>query len=380
MGAPLLSQLGLDPFRPRAPWWGPDLQTLRDTLHPLALPPERGEPVLINLPGPAASGDPGAAPSASSGVSAGVPQLLALLDPPLAATPDGAVASPCPPRGLVVLLHGLGGGSEGLGVRRQGLALQRQGFAVLRLNLRGAGRGRPLAPGTYAAACSRDIGPVLRRARELAGGRPLFGAGLSLGGTILLNACLDGGASPPLDGLVCVSSPLDLERCAWQIERPRNGLYQRWLLGRLRVQTLADPFGISAAERQALLGDGPGGAIRTIRAFDAAITAPRWGYSSVDHYYAAASPLHRLLAGPGPDLLPPTLLVHASDDPWVPAAPARQLAQAWGDRALPRVLLSPGGGHNGFHAPGDHPQASWADRVVVRWLEQLAPAAPLRPG
>lgn len=393
MGAPLLTQLGLDPFRPRAPWWGPDLQTLRDTLHPMALPPDRGEPVLINLSGPAASGDKSAAASGSSGGSAGAPQLLALLDPPLAATPAGAASSPPPPRGLVVLLHGLGGGSDGLGVRRLGLALQGQGFAVLRLNLRGAGRGRPLAPGTYAAACSPDLGPVLQRARELAGGRPLFGAGLSLGGTILLNACLDGGGpdggeSPPLDGLVCVSSPLDLERCAWQIERPRNGLYQRWLLGRLRLQTLADPFGITAAERQALLGlglgrglgRGPGGAIRTIRAFDAAITAPRWGYRSVEHYYAAASPLHRLLAGPGPDMLPPTLLVHAIDDPWVPAAPARQLAQAWGDRALPRVLLSPGGGHNGFHAPGDQPLASWADRVVVRWLEQLAPAAPLRPG
>ncbi len=366
VGAPLLSQLGLDPFRPRGPWWGADLQTLRDTLRPPGLPPDRGEAVLIGLAGVGAAGGTGSTDAEH--------QLLALLDQPLPATPDPAARPPSLPRGLVLLLHGLGGGSEGPGVRRLGLALQLQGFAVLRLNLRGAGRGRPLAPGTYAAACSRDLAPVLRRARTLAGGLPLFAAGLSLGGTVLLNACLDAGAPPPLDGLVCISSPLDLEGSAWQIERPRNGLYQHWLLGRLRDQTLADPFGITAAEREALLGRGPGGVIRTIRAFDAAITAPRWGYSSVEHYYGAASPLPRLLAGPG--LLPPTLLLHASDDPWVPAAPARQLAHAWGDRALSRVLLSPGGGHNGFHAPGDRPQASWADQVAVRWLERLAQAAP----
>ncbi len=361
MGAPLLSQLGLDPFLPRAPWWGPDLQTLRDTLRPPGLPPERCESVLIPLTGPG-----------PAGAAAGGDQLLALLDPPL----------PGPARGLVLLLHGLGGGSEGPGVRRLGLVLQRQGFAVLRLNLRGAGRGRPLAPGTYAAACSRDLRPVLARARRLAAGRPLFGAGLSLGGTVLLNACLDAAAAaaPPLDGLVCVSSPLDLADCARQIERPRNAVYQRWLLGRLRVQTLADPFGVAAAEREALEGRGPAGPIRTIRAFDAAITAPRWGHGSVDRYYGAASPLRRLLAGPG-QALPPTLLLQAGDDPWVPAAPARRLAQAWGDGGPWRVLLSGGGGHNGFHAPGDPPLASWADRVTARWLERLAQGAgPLRPG
>jgi len=264
-------------------------------------------------------------------------------------------------RGLVLLLHGLGGSSEREGLRRMGLSLQTAGFAVWRLNLRGAGPGRPLAPGTYCARCDCDLLPVLERARQRAGSLPLFGVGISLGGTMLLNACL---ASPGvLDGLVCTSSPLDLARCSQQIERPRNRVYQSWLLRRLCAQTLADPFGVSDAERWALQGpDRP----RTIRGFDAAITAPRWGYGSVDDYYREASPLPRLLAASAH--LPPRLLLHALDDPWVPASGAQVLAQ----QALPswEVVLTARGGHNGFHGVGDDPLSCWGDQLVASWLKR----------
>lgn len=350
-------------FRQRWPWIGPDLQTLRDTLRPEWLPPERGRPLKVRV----ASGD----------------QLLALVDP---------AASPAGPRGLVVLVHGLGGDSGRLGVRRLALHLQQQGFSVWRLNLRGAGPGRPLARGTYAAACTADLLPVLERAREAAEGLPLLGVGLSLGGTVLLNALRE--QPDGLDALACVSSPLDLAASALQIERPRNRLYARWLLRRLLAQTLADPFGLQPRERLRLQGpEQP----RSIRAFDAAVTAPRWGYDDVDHYYAAASPGPPLqAAGRGQASLgpwPPTLLVHALDDPWVPAAQAQALAEApppgW------EVLLSPRGGHNGFHAAGGagiaggsgagrpflQPGPSWADRQVAGWLQRLLSAGRLKaPG
>ena len=277
--------------------------------------------------------------------------LLALVDPPVAG----------PPRAHVLLLHGLGGSSEREGLRRMGLSLTAAGFAVWRLNLRGAGPGRPLAPGTYAARCDRDLLPVLELARQRAGGLPLFGVGISLGGTMLLNACL---ASPGvLDGVVCTSSPLDLALCSQQIELPRNRVYQRWLLRRLCAKTLADPFGVSDAERQALQGpERP----RTIRGFDAAITAPRWGYASVDDYYREASPLPRLLSAAAD--LPPSLLLHALDDPWVPASGAQFLAQQ--DLAGLEVVLTAHGGHNGFHGVGDQPLSCWGDQLVASWLKR----------
>jgi hypothetical protein len=81
-------------------------------------------------------------------------------------------------------------------------------------------------------------------------------------------------------------------------------------------------------------------------------------------------PLAPLLEGRA---LPPTLLLHAGDDPWVPVGPLRQLAATAGGGATsgPEVLITPRGGHNGFHAPGDGP-ACWADRLVVAWLRRLS--------
>ena len=383
--AKLPLELGLRPFRPRLPWLNGDLQTVRDSLRPLRLPHDTGVPLEFHVGG----GD----------------RLLAIVDQP---QPGGraligsAFASRSVPLGLVVLLHGLGGSSDREGLRRMGLTLQRAGFAVLRLNMRGAGPGRSLARGTTAARCNSDLLPALQQARQLAeqlapGGRPLLGMWISLGGTMLLYALLSdagerrrAGLKPLLDALVCISSPLDLEACSRQIERPRNRFYERWLLRRLLEQTQADPFGLTELERMALAGQGPGGPIRSIRGFDAAITTPRWGYSCVQEYYRQASPLAGLLEQlerPAAQadgllqrpLLPPTLLVHAADDPWVPVAATERLAQACrpGAGAAARqaqplqVLITPRGGHNGFHAccdPVTGADGCWGDRLTARWL------------
>ena len=368
----LLRQLGVVPYQQRWPWLGGDLQTLRDTIRPLPLPDDQGEPIRIAVPG-----------LVSGAAAAG--ELLAFLDHPLP-TPAG---DPVSPRALVVALHGLGGSSRREGLRRLVLTLQRQGFAVLRLNLRGADPGRDLAGGTYAAACNSDLLPVIARARALCrqlapsgSVLPLFGAGVSLGGTMLLNGCLSsiqertaaGLASDQfvLDGLFCASSPLDLAACSASIERPRNRVYQRWLLQRLVKQTLADPFGVSRQEGESLNQHPP----RSIRAFDAAVTAPRWGFDSVDAYYAGASPLPYLLEDRC--ALPPTLLLQALDDPWVPASGAERVLAAIAShheaqRGPVSVLLTPRGGHNGFHAPGDSLESGcWSDRVASAWLSQLS--------
>ena len=445
LSAPLPEALGLRPFRPRCPWLNGDLQTLRDSLRPVALPPAEGLRVEIPVPclgvgtgmssgrvrdavggshrrvagaaegvaetaskrastdalgdaapdgGASAGGANGAGGVAAEAASGAMDRLLAFLDQPLVHSAN--------PFGLVVLMHGLGGSSDREGLRRMGLTLQRAGFAVLRLNMRGAGPGRTLARGTYAARCNSDLLPALRRARELAdglapGGRPLFGMGISLGGTKLLNALVAdahqhaaaGLNRPVLDGLVCISSPLDLEECSRQIERPRNRVYERWLLKRLLAQTAADPFGVSAEEQQVLNGGGQAGPLRSIRAFDAAITAPRWGYDSVDAYYGAASPLPRILAiadqlttaepgAPAHTHLPPALIVHAADDPWVPVSSTERLAASAlaAEQGGPwQVLITPKGGHNGFHAACDTPggqDGNWGDRLTARWLQRLA--------
>ncbi len=352
----LLNQLEIEPFKERFPWLGGDLQTLRDTLRPVLFAPEVASEIKIPIP------------SFCKNVSK-KEYLLGLLDYPKEINILG----------LVLLIHGLGGSSKRVGIRRMANELLENGFAVLRLNLRGADPGRGLASGSYSASCNSDLFPVIEKARQIcldisrdkncsSTVIPLFGVGVSLGGTILLNAVLERACqsdrqNPSLDGLVCTSSPIDLALCSTSIERSRNWLYHRWLLQRLIRQTLLDPLGVNSEE----LKDLTSRKNLTIRDFDSIITAPRWGYKDVDDYYKNASPIQNL--NDNYHLLPPILLLQAIDDPWVPAVSALGLSKRMNDLLSSplKVILTSKGGHNGFHGIN----GCWGDKLVSCWLRKI---------
>ncbi|WP_269610971.1 alpha/beta fold hydrolase [Prochlorococcus marinus] len=352
----LLSDLGISPFKERLPWIGPDLQTLRDTFASDELPNAYSSEIRIKVP-----------PLKSRKTGGGF--LVAYLDKP------SSVSSI---HGLVLLLHGLGGSTRRRGLTRMASALVQSNFAVLKLNLRGSDPCRDFVDGTYAAECNSDLIPVLRRAREISyqltedyqssKNIPVFGAGISLGGTILLNACICDESL--LDGLVCISSPLDLNECSSSIERPRNFIYQKWLLNRLIRQTLEDPFGIEESEKNALLINGKDKErkINDIRSFDNLITAPRWGYKDVGDYYAKASPFFSLIENK--KSLPKTLFIQSKDDPWVPFLAAEKLMEKMkfsNNKIANQFIFTEKGGHNGFHGV----QGCWGDQVVSKWFLSL---------
>ena len=56
--------------------------------------------------------------------------------------------------------------------------------------------------------------------------------------------------------------------------------------------------------------------LKSIREFDQKFTAPSWGFNSLEDYYVKASPIFRIHNSI--KKLPPTLFIHAKDDPWVP--------------------------------------------------------------
>ena len=352
----LLSDLGISPFKERLPWIGPDLQTLRDTFASDELPDAYSSEIRIKVP-----------PLKSRKTGGGF--LVAYLDKP------SSVSSI---NGLVLLLHGLGGSTRRRGLTRMASALVQSNFAVLKLNLRGSDPCRNFVDGTYAAECNSDLIPVLRRAREISyqltedyqssKNIPVFGAGISLGGTILLNACMCDESL--LDGLVCISSPLDLNECSSSIERPRNFIYQKWLLNRLIRQTLEDPFGIEEIERNALVLNKKDKKrkINDIRSFDNFITAPRWGYKNVEEYYANASPFFSLIKNE--KSLPKTLFIQSKDDPWVPCLAAEKLMEKMkfsNDQKINQFIFTEKGGHNGFHGN----EGCWGDKVVCKWFLSL---------
>ncbi len=360
-----LNRLGIDSFKELFPWIGGDLQTLRDTFVSERLSIENSEEIKIPIP---------EMPCRYFGKG----YLRCFLD-----LPD----SLSPIKGLVLMVHGLGGSSRRQGLRRMALALRKAGFAVLRLNLRGADPGRELAGGTYSAQCDSDLIPVIIYARKIAENLrsqnlkstkniPLFGVGISLGGTILLNGCLNSknffdSKNPILDGLVCISSPLDLAACSASIERPRNIVYQKWLLQRLEKQTLADPFGIRKKEKDIIskAKDQNLKIFSSIRDFDSVITAPRWGYKNVDQYYKMASPINKFFEEI--NLIPKALFIQSLDDPWVPSNSLEQIKksnQQYYKKENLDFVLTQKGGHNGFHGKN----GCWGDNLVKNYLLSIS--------
>ena len=158
-----------------------------------------------------------------------------------------------------------------------------------------------------------------------------------------------------IGGAVAVSTPIDLKSAQLTISRPRNRVYHDYIVRLMRDGFLAGP-GVAPEERRLVAEK-----VETVRDFDDYIVAPRFGFSSAEDYYEAASGRHAL-----GDIDRPTLLIQADDDPWIPKAAFE--AVAW-ERFAPmvRLVMTRGGGHVGFH--GRSAAAAWHDRAALRFFE-----------
>ncbi len=138
--------------------------------------------------------------------------------------------------------------------------------------------------------------------------------------------------------------------------RWRNGVYQRYLLWHMRRESLGDGAEVSAGERAAILS------ARSIWEFDDRFTAPRNGFTGVAEYYSRNASLRYL-----DTIAVPTLIIHALDDPWIPAS--TYLEYDWRSNANLVPLLSARGGHVGFQ--GRDRRAPWHDLCISRFLAAL---------
>lgn len=325
-------------FRERFPWLGPDLQTLRNTLIDrvglghvdLSAFPDQS----LTFPMPDGSGD----------------RLLGRLNWPH--TPRD--------RPLAILVHGLTGCEDSPYLRRVALTLLEAGFPTLRLNLRGAGPGRPLAKGQYHAGRSQDFRAVVDQLDPDLTANGVVAVGYSLGANMLLKCLGEDGRASRLTAAVAVSAPIDLKATQQRIMAPRNRVYHRFILKRMTREAAAPAADVTHQERERLSG------LTTVYDFDNRFVAPRNGFGDADTYYARCSAEQFL-----PQIAVPTLVIHSLTDPWIPDAAYRRVDWA----ALPTVtaLLPTGGGHLGFHGRGA--SRPWHERVTRQFLEWIVTGA-----
>lgn len=317
-------------FVSRLPWLGGDLQTLRYYFFPASEDLSAWSGERLSFPLPDAGGD----------------ALLAMLHRPHHATD----------RPLVILVHGLTGcegSSYMFETTRSFLGL---GYPVMRLNLRGAGPSRATCRRSYCGGSGDNVAAALSALDIEEARRGVVLIGFSLGGTVVLHclarrAC---GVAPMC--AVTVSTPLDLAAVIRRLMRPRNVLYHRWLLARMKEAVIGGASEISPKQQAAVL------AARSIRDFDNAFTAPHHGFADADDYYARCS-----VTGLLERIDTPLLMLHARNDPWIPADPYEDIGRDTPSNIT--LLLTDNGGHVGFH--GRHGATPWYNTVIQAYLERL---------
>jgi len=331
---PSFDSLDLTPFRPRFPWWGPDLQTLAILLRPatLDLAPHRSERVCFPMAD--RSGD----------------ILLGMLDRPQ--WPDDA-------RPLVILIHGLTGCEDSVYILGAARYLLYRGYTVLRLNVRGAGPSRPYCGEHYHVGRTADFRRVLQQIPDDLKQNGIVAIGYSLGGTMLLKYLGEEGSFSPLRAAASICAPIDLLLTGQHMLRPRNWLYHSYMLNSLKAETLAEGAKLSDEEREVVRS------ARTVFDYDDRFIAPRYGFRGAEDYYSLCAPKHFM-----PEIRVPTMVLAAGDDPWIPIEHYRDFK--WSDNQWLLPVLPETGGHVGFH--GDASGGPWCNLAIEKFLEHVASA------
>ena len=316
------------PFRPRFPWWGRHLQTVRNTLAKPVYPLPPGQE--LRFPMDDGSGD----------------VLLGCL------TTAGDAADLQRP--LAILLHGLTGSEDSFYVRATARLLLDRGYPVLRLNMRGAGRSAPLCSRRYHAGRTGDVRSVLASLPPDLVQPGVILVGWSLGGNCVLKFLGEGDFPVPVRAGAAISAPIDLAASSRLFGSPGNRFYHDRLLGQMKADMQANRATVGERWADAALS------ARDLWDFDDKVVAPWNGWSGAPEYYAVNSSLSFL-----PHIRVPALLVHALDDPWIPPDAYRDFP--WSANPFLYPALSGAGGHVGFHGA----DGIWSDRCLDLFLGRL---------
>ncbi len=328
-------------FIPRLPWWGADLQTLRNTLRPPKIQLEDGPRLTFNMTD--GSGDR------------------------LVASVHHSQDSKSFSRPLVVLIHGMGGTEDSHYISMTAHHMLKAGFNVMRLNLRGAGPASPLCTSQYHGGKSEDLKAVADAIPEKYTSAGIFAVGYSLGANMLLKFMAEYGSRSrnPIIGAAAVSAPIDLASCSRAMLKRRNYVYTQYLLHSLKKAALQPHLNVPEKTRQEVK------AARSVLAFDECYTGPMNSFRDADHYYRESSSENFVLG-----IKSPTLIIHALDDPWIPAEGYHRLP--WHNNPKLKTAIVASGGHLGFHgrragfSGSDSIGSPWYNGMILEFLRALA--------
>ena len=260
---------------------------------------------------------------------------------------------------LLVLLHGLEGNSQSHYARAFAHYAQAQGWHYAVPHFRGCSGEINLAPRAYHSGDYEEVDWILRRLQAQHDG-PLVAVGISLGGNAFLRWVQECGdsASQVVVAIAAVCSPIDLAASGEALGRGFNKLaYTPMFLRTMKPKAL-----LKLQQHPGLFSAKALQSARNLYEFDNVFTASLHGYKNTQDYWSRASAKPHLHA-----LRLPTLIVHARNDPFVPAwsLPTHSEVSSQVTLWQPRH-----GGHVGFAAGNPPGNLKSLPTALGHWLQQ----------
>ena len=257
---------------------------------------------------------------------------------------------------LIIVLHGL----EGSARSRYALELYRQlaelGVPSVGLNFRGCSGPPNRGMRFYHSGETGDPRFVFEMLRARNAGRRLGAIGFSLGGNVLLKYLAEDAVDTPISAAAVMSVPFDLSAGSSFVETGIARIYMRKLLRSLKLKVRRRRDEVSD------VCDVPRAMSSTnFREFDDAVTSVIHGFENAEHYYSECSSY-----GVIDRIRTPTLVIHALDDPFLPADRIPIEALRANDDIHMRVCDS--GGHVGFL---DRHLEFWGEKCLARHVTEM---------
>ncbi|MEE2960375.1 MAG: hydrolase [Myxococcota bacterium] len=265
---------------------------------------------------------------------------------------------------ILLILHGLEGSTKSPYARGLLTAVSENGWLGALMHFRGCSDTPNRTMRAYHSGETEDLKEVLNHIKKQFPQRPLLACGFSLGGNVLLKYLGESGHNTLIDAAVAVSVPYSLGNCSDRIHEGFSRIYEHRLLSSLKRALLhkmarfnhSTYFGLTPKLIHKL---------RSIREFDDAVVAPMYGFLSANDYYNRCSS-KQFLNG----IRRPTLLIHASDDPFMPS----NIIPHQSDLSEHiELAISPRGGHVGFIEGQPWNPKYWLEERIPRFLNEQLP-------
>lgn len=253
---------------------------------------------------------------------------------------------------IILMLHGLEGSVQSHYMQITAQVMAQQGWRVCGMHYRGCSGRMNRAAYSYHAGETGDLSHVINSIHERYPARQFCAIGFSMGGNMLLKY-LHENPDSILTSAVAVSVPFEIDTCLDQLAPFYTWRFLRSMKQK-SIEKLTAGFSLPATEKQIK-------AVSSFAEFDNLLTAPMHGFKDAQDYYVRSSCRYLLH-----DIQHPVLIMHALDDPFIPACCVPKEHEV----SRPVTLeVSDSGGHLGFvQASRPWSQDSWLARRIPEFL------------